>query len=248
MSRVRRQAVAALAAALVLLAAGLAPAAQKKTREGDTFWQRPDLDKIPLRSIAMLPPVSLDRNLETEKLAGDILGASLRSVTYRWIGPNNARSLLMREPDGDSLIKALQARFVDAPRVDSLGAREVCRRLRVSAVLGLRIDRWERIEMEFNQAGKPSTSVGMTASLVDSTGRALWSATGTEFEEGPYHDPSQAVVGVKSSGLGTQPMTNQAGAPAYRDVVTALLGRWAAAFPRPPVAAPAVVDSGGAQR
>ena len=197
----------------------------------------------------MLPPVTYDHNLEVEKLAGDLLGASLRNTRYRWVGPSNARTLVMRERDGDSLLKAVQARLLDVPRVDSLGAIQLCRRLRVSAVLGIRLDRWEKIEMEFNQAGKPSTSVGMTASLVDSTGRALWSATGTEFQEGPYHDPTQAVVGVKSSGLGQQPMTNQAGAPEYRDVAIFMLTRWADHFPSPPGApAPAPVDSGGAQR
>ena len=221
-------------AVVTLLLAGMVFAAQKKTRQGDTFWQRADLAEIPLRSIAMLPPVTFDHNLEVEKLSGDLLGASLRGARYRWIGPSNARTLIMRETDGDSLLKAVQARLLDVPRVDSLGARELCHRLRVSAVLGLRIDLWEKLEMEFNQAGKPSTSVGMTASLVDSTGRALWSATGTEFEEGPYHDPTQAVVGVKSSGLGQQPITNQAGAPPYRDVAIAMLIRWTAHFPAPP--------------
>lgn len=239
----------AAAAAAMLLVAGLATGATKKTRQGDTFWQRPDLAEIPLRSIAMLPPITLDHNVEVEKLTGDLQGAALRATRYRWIGPSNARTLLMRAPDGDSLIKAVQARLIERAPLDSMGAREICRRLRVSAVLGLRIDRWEKLEMEFNQAGKPSTSVGMTASLVDSTGRALWSATGTEFAEGPYHDPTAAVVGVKASGLNNMPMTNQAGAPPFQEVATALLMRWSSHFPAPPNAPASVpVDSGGAQR
>ena len=102
-------------------------------------------------------------------------------------------------------------------------------------MLGLRVDQWEQQEVEWNQAGKPFTQVQLRASLVDSAGRLLWSAAGANKGEGSYNDPSNTgVAGVTVSGLDTKPITAQAGAPSYPEVVLPLFVRWVALFPAKP--------------
>ena len=222
-----------LAVATLLLAALATPAgsADKKVKRVDTIWVHPDLARFNIQSIAMLLPVSYDRNLQTEKLADGVWGASLRGTGYRWLGGATSRDLLARTPGGDSLSLLVRNRLLENPRVDSLLAPPLCQRLRTDAVLTLRIDRWEKLEMEFNQAGKPSTSVQLKAALVDSSGALLWSASGSETAEGPYHDPTAGVIGVKSSGLGTTPVTGQGGAPSFNEVLNTLFTRWVPQFP-----------------
>lgn len=227
-----------LFAALLLLAAPTS-AADKKGKKLDAIYVHPEFARFGITSIAMLPPASYDRNLQSEKLADQTWGAALRGSGYRWLGSTSARELLLRAPGGDSLHQLARAKLLEQPRVDSLLAPGLCQRLRVGAVLTLRIDRWEKLEMEFNQAGKPSTSVQLRAALVDSSGALLWSASGSETAEGPYHDPSAGVIGVKSSGLGTQPVTGQGGAPSFIEVLNTLLTRWAEQFPPKPAPPPA---------
>ena len=230
-----------LAVATLLLAALATPAgtAEKKGKRVDTIWVHPDFAKFNIQSVAMLLPVSYDRNLQTEKLADGVWGAAIRGTGYRWIGGATSRDLLARTPSGDSLTLLVRNRLLENPRVDSLLAPQLCQRLRTDAVLSLRIDRWEKLEMEFNQAGKPSTSVQLKASLVDSTGTLLWSASGSETAEGPYHDPNAGVIGVKSSGLGTTPVTGQGGAPSFNEVLNTIFTRWALQFPAKAGATPA---------
>ena len=233
MSRSSRAAIAAL----LVLAVGFTPSAfaqGKKCKRVDTIWSHPEFARFGVQSIALLPAASYDRNLQSEKLADQSWGAALRASGYRWLGPSSARDLLARTPGGDSLHTLARTKLLDQPRADSLLAPGLCQRLRVDAVLTLRIDRWEKLEMEFNQAGKPSTSVQLKAALVDSSGALLWSASGSETAEGPYHDPNANVIGMKSSGLGTTPVTGQGGAPSFPEVLNVLLTRWAEQFPAKP--------------
>lgn len=229
----------ALVVGAALAIAAPAALAEKKGRKVDLIRVHPDFAAFGIQSIAMLPPVAYDRNLETESQADAAWGAALRGTGYRWIGGVAARTLLGSRPGGDSLLQLARTRLLDLGRVDSLLAPGLCQRLRADAVLTLRVDRWEKLEMEFNQAGKPSTTVQLRAALVDSTGALLWSASGSETAEGPYHDPSSGVLGVKSSGLGTTPVTGQGGAPSYREVLDALFARWTQQFPARAAPAPA---------
>src|SRR4029077_12266693 len=199
-------------AAALLCAAVSAHAADKK-KKADAVWTHPDFATLNVTSIAMLPPASFDHNAESERTADGALGAAIRGNAYRSLSATSARTLIQSGPGGDSLLKVIAARLLETGRVDSLTAPILCKRTRTSALLTLRVDRWEQLKMEFNQAGKPSTTVQMTAALVDSTGRLLWSASGTQTEEGPYHDPSANVLGVKSSGLENTPITGQGGPP-----------------------------------
>ncbi len=221
----------AVTLALVALAVfGVARAAER-TNASDKAWVHPDYARLEPASIGMLWPSSFSNNFEAEKLADGTWGAAIRSKGYRFLGATASRVLLQPAGTSDSLAKAVRESIVKHGRVDSLLAPVVCRKLRVAAVLSLHVDRWEQMEIEFNQTGKPSTTVALASSLVDSSGRLLWRASGTEFAEGPMHDASANVLGVKSSGLGNTPVTGQGGPPAYAEVATSLVTRFAKTFP-----------------
>ncbi|MBK7366506.1 MAG: hypothetical protein IPJ04_01010 [Candidatus Eisenbacteria bacterium] len=239
----RRLIVSALLVAAVALAA-TALAADRGARKLDVFWQTPDLASLDLRAIALLPVATFDGSLEARRYTEDGVGKALRGSGHRWLSPAVSREML-RQAGGDSLLKAVNTKIVNGVRVDSLDAPYLCRVTRASALLTVRVEQFEKREMEFNQSGKPVTTVNLRAALVDSTGRLLWTASGAENAEGPYHDANSGAIGVNASGLNNTPLTNQAGAPGYPETLAKLLGRWAQAFPRRGAApaAPAATDS-----
>jgi hypothetical protein len=104
-------------------------------------------------------------------------------------------------------------------------------------VLSVRVDQWEQRAILWNQSGRSMTSVRLKAALVDSTGALLWSASGAEDAEGPYHDPSTNPMGVSGTSLESQPVTGEGGPPAFELVLNPILVRWAPQFPAPPAAA-----------
>jgi len=109
----------------------------------------------------------------------------------------------------------------------------------------VRVDLWEQHAPDWDQPGKPYTSVQLRAALVDSLGRLLWSASGGETAEGLYYDPGTGSVSAKDSGIDRSPTTGRGGAPSFREVLTALLGRWASQFPPKPSVASAAPASAG---
>ena len=239
-----------IAGAALLLALSPAAAADKKGRKDtklDLFWTHPEIAAHGLRSVALLPAATYDNDLKAEKEVEIAWGPLARSTGYRWFFSTMSKDLLRRAFGGDSMLAAVRKGVLKDGRVDSLSARALCQALRVSAVLTMRADQWEQIQMDWNQTGKPSTTVQMKAALVDSSDRLLWTASGSETGEGPMHQGDSGTLGVKSSGLGLQAVTGQGGAPSYQEVLTPLFTRWIAGFPaRPePAAAPAPAPGGG---
>ncbi len=227
--RVRSAAVLAV----LLLSAALASAADKKVM--DLFWKAPDYDQYPVGSIAFLPVATFDDNMEARRLVEQAVGQAFRGSGHRWLSAISARDYLMRA-GGDSLMLAVRGRLAKDPRVDSLQAPALARTMRTRALLGVRVDAWDRVQLEPNQSGRPYTTVRLSMALVDSTGRLLWTGSGSETIEGQFRDPGQGVVGMKAGGLSDQPLTNTAGAPAYAEVLTKLLARWTPQFPAKAVA------------
>ncbi len=224
------------ALAAVVLGAALLPTparearAENKQKLLDLTWTHPAFASFGVQSIALMPVASFNHDVQAERTAMSGWGRQFQGAGYRWVSAPTVKVLL-----GDSAANVVQARILDHGRVDSLAAPALCARLRVAALLSLRLDRWEQMTLEFNQRGKPSTTVGITAALVDSTGALLWSISGTETAEGPEQDPDQATIGVKSSGLKVESIA-QGGPPAYADVLTRLLARWGPLFPAKPAA------------
>lgn len=215
----------------VLLCASVALAADPSTRKLDTFWTAPDLASFDLRSIAFLPVATFDGNLEARRLTEDAVGRAFKTSGHRWVSTLVTRELI-RNSGGDSLLKALNQDLLDHARLDSLQAGRYSRLTRARALLVVRVDQFEKREVEFNQSGKPTTTLHLRAALVDSSGRLLWTARGTENAEGTYHDANAGAIGVNSSGLNNRPVTGQGGAPGYLETANKLLARWVEAFPR----------------
>lgn len=223
------------------MAASAAGAADRKSRVLDLIWTSPEFGTIAPGSIALLPVATYDDNLEARRIVETAVGQALRGSGHRWLSATSARDYLQRA-GGDSLLRAVRADQLARGRADSLQAPMLSRMLRTRALLTVRVESWERVVLEATQAGRPYTQVRLTAALVDSTGRLLWTASGSETLEGQYRDPSAGVVGMKSSGLSEQPMNNTAGAPTFAEVLNKLLARWATQFPQRVTAAPAAAD------
>jgi hypothetical protein len=225
----------------VLLAAVFSGAAlaAKGPRIVDNFWQSPEFAAFEPRSIALLPAATYDGSLDARKQSETAVAQALRGTGHRWLSTLITRDRMYRA-GGDSLLKALNEQLLHAPRLDSLQAPGYARMMGASALLTIRVDRFEKLEMEFNQAGRPTTTVVLTAALVDSSGRLLWTASGSETSEGPYHDPNTNPIGVNASGLNNKPITSQGGAPGFAETLSKLLARWVPHFPaRTPAPAPA---------
>ncbi len=227
---VHRWSLAAAVLVVVLAAAGTMAAAKDKSRKIDLIWTHPAFDSLAVRSVALLPAASFDNNHQNEKTVEGLFAQVLRPSGYRWVSPLVAREMI-RSALGESTLAALDRDLLKNGRVDSLACRRLCRTLRTGGVMSVRLDLFEQVQVEWNQSGKPSTTVQLKAALMDSTGRLLWSASGSETGEGPYHEADAATLGVKGSGLNTTPVTAQGGAPSFEDVTIRLLTHWMQRFP-----------------
>jgi hypothetical protein len=231
MSRCTRFIPSALAALVLVVLALPAAAAKGKGRSGDLITTAPNLASARVRSIAFLPVATFDRNIRAENMVASYWGQNFKDTGYRWISAATTRDMI-RSLLGDSVLTAVREGILKNGRADSLHAPLLCAKLRTDAVLCVRVDQWEQVQVLWNQSGKPMTSMRLKAALVDSAGSLLWSASGGETGEGPFHDPSTNPVSVSSSGLENLPVTGQGGPPPYEEVLNKLLLRWAPQFPK----------------
>src|SRR5262249_22101728 len=153
-----------------------------------------------VRDIALLPVVSFDRNqqaqLTVERFWGQLFGRN----GYRWLSATFSRERL--HAAGDSVQKAYEGPGRRSARVDSTLAPELSRALRARGLLTVRVDSYEKVEVEPTQSGRASTTIWLKAALVDSTGALLWSISGSERLEGQPYDPATgSAMGVNPTEL-----------------------------------------------
>jgi len=209
---------------LVLTAAGK----DQRRPSGDLIWQHPQYAKLAPPSIALLPTASFDGNPERERVLAVACAQSFGGGGYRWMSASTSRALLSSDSLGAALLARARAAVLKGVRIDSTIAERMCERLRVAAVLSARLDEWESETVEPSQSGKPWSRAYVRAALIDSTGRLLWSAEGSETVEGPEHEAASNATGVES----TSPLTTGEGAPPpAQEVFQHIASRWAAAFP-----------------
>ena len=220
-----------LAACLASGLAGTAAWGAKPVKKVDLIWVHPQYRSLGIQSVALMPAASFDNNLKSEKTGETIFSQALRPSGYRWVTPTVVREVIRSVLGGDSALTALHQAVLKSGRVDSLAAPRLCRTIRTDAVMSVRLDLFERTEPEWNQAGKPTTTVQLKAALVDSSGRLVWSASGSETGEGQYHEADAPTMGIKMSGGENKPITGQSGAPSYEEVLTRLFTRWMKDFP-----------------
>src|SRR5205814_8429785 len=134
----------------------------------------PGIDSFHVLRIALLPVATYNNDLPSEKLVEDGLGMALKENGHQWTSSSVTREVLRSHSNGnDSLLKVAKKSMLEKARLDSLLAPKLCAMLRVDAILAARIDQWDQIEVEYQQSGKPSTTVQLKAALVDSSGALL---------------------------------------------------------------------------
>lgn len=227
--------VSVLACLAALTAAALPAPAFAQGRSLDTVTEAPGFDAKRLERIAMLPAASFARDLQNEKLVEGMLARALVGSGHRWLSTSTTRVLLRNAAPGDSLLNGVRDEILKEGRLDSLSALRVCEKLRVDAVLCVRIDRFEQVTLEPTQSGKPSTTVQVRAALMGQDGRMLWSISGSEIGEGSYQSPSSNPYRTPGGGVNPNPTSTGIGAPSFEEVLTKLFDRWGPRFPRRPV-------------
>ena len=219
-------------AALLLTIAVLATPAYsaRQTHPVDQIWTRSNLSTIRIESVAMLPALSYDGVGPAERHAEGELMKIIRDAGFRWVTAPTAREML-RRVSNDSVIPALKAQLLENARVDSAKTAAVCAYLRVNGLITVRVDRAEQISIQTDQSGKPSTTVYVHAAMVDSLGRLIWTASGTNTLEGPYLSAAPTGSNVMTTQLGNTPTQTKINAPDWPDAFDPLFTRWRPSFP-----------------
>jgi len=232
MRRTRAIPIASLCFAITLaITLGVVHAAGKKTDLSDHAWTSSEIASLPIASIALLPPITYDGNVENRRQVEQAVGQALKGSGHRWVSPILVRDYLLKN-GGDSITTAINAKVLKDARLDSLDAPRLSRILHARALLTVRVDEMERRELESNQSGRPSTSIQLRGALVDSTGRLLWTLTSNETMEGPQQDPGGNIIGMKTSGLNNSVVGDVQPAPLFAEVLAKMCLRWTEAFPR----------------
>lgn len=224
----------------VLIAAIAAHAADRRMPGADVFWARHDFATVAPASIALLPATSFDRDPESERLAAVGWAQNFSRREYRWLSANTSRTLIAIDAAGDSLMKLAREGALKSGRVDSLLAPALCARLRVQAVMSVRIEQWEQQAIQRDESGKPWTRIQLRAALVDTLGRLMWTASGGETVEGAYQEAQRAATGADATAPRSEFAAGEGAPPPFSEALSRLITRWSAAFPsRPaPAAAP----------
>jgi len=171
LERLLRRGWAALPACALALLATTA-SARDKTRIPDLIWVHPQFDSLGLQGVALLPAVSFDKNHRNESFVEMAFAKALQPAGYRWMTPTVAREKVL-SAIGDSGLAALNGGVLTTGRVDSLSAQRLCRSLRTGALMSVRVDQFEQTQVEWNQSGKPTTSVRLRAA-------GIWRPAGVE--------------------------------------------------------------------
>jgi hypothetical protein len=222
----------AFGAALWLASKAVAsPSTNRHASYSDVFWKRPDFAEQAPGSIALLPAFSFDSNQERERVAAAAWAANFGQSGYRWVSAPTARTLLSSSGSGDSLLNLARAAVLKGGRVDSLLAPALCARMRVRAVLSVRIDTWDTRAVELNDTGKPWSRAFVKAALVDSLGRLLWSAEGGETVEGLYHEAQSHATGVDATAPHSEFDAGAGTPPVPLEVFARIFQRWSTSFP-----------------
>ena len=193
--------------------------------EPDKNWIHPQFSQYVLPRIALLPAVPVEGGLDVCPFVEKRWLSATTGPRMRWMPSIQARERL-KQGGNDSLLRRVALDVLRSGRVDSTTAPLVARVLGVRGLLCVRIDLWRHEDAGVQ--GRTRAVVGLTSSLVDSTGTLLWSASGrgqyeasenvseltSEFGQAPA-DYDSALVGVVSR-WGTIVSSAPASAPAAR--------------------------------
>lgn len=212
------------------------PAAKLKKNQ---VWVTPDWEARAIRSIAIAPLRSVERDAAAEALARRGLEAALAGKAYRFRPAGTVPDLVQRARADAAWAAAAAAAGKGAP-LDSASARALREALSADAVFFSSVTNWQRYIVDEQTRGASFTQVGLDAALYSLTdGAIVWRGNFVEKGDGPYNEPLGGEGSTRDpSGYATgrravlEP-------PAYEEVVQKLMNRVTTALPRPAGATPA---------
>lgn len=218
---------------VLLLVTGAAPP-RKPT---DVVWIHPDRARLNVGSIAILPVVALDGDARAVTIVEKALPWQWVPTGHGWLQASSSQEKLRAARDGQALLQKLTEQVRHSGRMDSVIAQRLARLVPLGAYLVVRVDAWRQYERDRTQLrAKPSsTTIGLTAALVDSNGTLLWSISGSEVTR-EAQGASQLAEGGLGGPMGIRPgalgigLQTVSTAPTFEDVLSKLLARWRPLF------------------
>ena len=216
---------AARSARALLLLAGLTGfgTAHAAKPEPVRNWTHPSLDQFVLPKIAILPAVPVEGGLDICPFVEKRWLSATSGPRMRWLPAVLARERL-KSGGGDSLLRRVALDVLRNGRVDSTTAPAAARALGVRGILSVRIDLWRHEDGKSED--RTRAVVGLTSSLVDSSGALLWTAADRSVYE------TSENLSQLTSEFGQAPAD-------FDSALVHLVGRWGPIVSSVPASAPA---------
>jgi hypothetical protein len=212
------------------------PAAAAKLKKNQV-WLAPDWDTRAIRSIAIAPLRSVERNAEAEALSRRGLEAALAGRPYRFRSASTFLEAIKIGKAEAAWITAQAAAARSAP-LDSATVRALHDALSADAVLVASVTNWQRYVVDEQTRGASFTQVGVEVALYSlADGVPLWRGNFVEKGDGPYNEPQGGDATSRDPSGYNAGRKAALEPPAYEEVIEKLMSRVAAALPKPVSAA-----------
>ena len=239
----KRRAIAVLLLAVVASAFAARPgftaddakaAARLKKNQA---WVVPDWEARAIRSIAISPVRSLDKNTESETISRRGLEAALAGKPYRFRPASSFMESVKLGGAEAAWTAATSAAGRNAP-IDTASARALRTALSTDAVLVATVTNWQRYVVDEQTRGASFTQVGVDVTMYGlADGALVWRGSFVEKGDGPYNEPAGGDATQRDpSGYNTGRKATLE-PPRYEEVVEKLMTRLATSLPRPAAAA-----------
>ena len=168
------------------------PAAKLKKNQ---TWVAPDWEARAIRSIAVAPMRSVDRNAEAEALARKGLEAALAGKPYRFRPAQTFMESVKRGNAEPAWTAASAAAAKSAP-FDTTSASTLKTALTSDAVLVATVTNWQRYVVDEQTRGASFTQVGVDLAMYSlADGALVWRGSFVEKGDGPYNEPVSGDAG-----------------------------------------------------
>lgn len=231
---------------LVLLAAPAVPAfsadaakdkaAAPRLKKNQT-WVAPDWEARAIRSIAIAPLRSVERNAEAETIARKGLEAALSGKPYRF-RPAGSFMESVKLGNAEPAWTAAGGAAAKSAPFDTASARSLQGALSTDALLVATVTNWQRYVVDEQTRGASFTQVGVDVTMYAlGDGAIVWRGSFVEKGDGPYNEPAGGDATQRDpSGYNTGRKA-QLEPPRYEEVVEKLMNRVASTLPKPAAAA-----------
>lgn len=229
-------AVAALATGAALAADEAKDKAAPRLKKNQA-WVVPDWEARAIRSIAIAPLRSVERNPEAETIARKGLEAALAGKPYRF-RPAGSFMESVKLGQAEAAWTAAGGAATRAAPFDTASARVLHGALGSDAILVATVTNWQRYVVDEQTRGASFTQVGVDVTMYSlADGAVVWRGSFVEKGDGPYNEPAGGDATQRDPSGYTTGRKAQLEPPRYEEVVEKLMSRVATALPRPAAAA-----------